>query len=78
MRVLAVMTSMETDFQNVVLVGCAGTGKTHLATPLAVQAIQHDQMLGRFLSSIEVVNALGQEKHYCFICLASSMNVLAL
>jgi DNA replication protein DnaC len=50
------------DSQNVVFVGGPGTGKTHLATALAVQAIQHHQMRVRFLSTIELVNTLEQEK----------------
>lgn len=50
------------DVQNVVFVGGPGTGKTHLATALAVQAIQHHHLRVRFLSTIELVNALEQEK----------------
>lgn len=50
------------DSQNVVFVGGPGTGKTHLATAIAVQAIQHHQMRVRFLSTIELVNTLEQEK----------------
>ena len=50
------------DIQNVVFVGGPGTGKTHLATALAVQAIQHHHLRVRFLSTIELVNALEQEK----------------
>lgn len=50
------------DAQNVVLVGGPGTGKTHLATALGVQAIQHHRQRVRFLSTIELVNALEQEK----------------
>ena len=42
--------------------GGPGTGKTHLATAIAVQAIQHHRQRVRFLSTIELVNALEQEK----------------
>ncbi len=45
-----------------VLVGGPGTGKTHLATAIGVQAIQHHRQRVRFLSTIELVNALEQEK----------------
>lgn len=48
--------------QNVVLVGDPGTGKTHLATAIGVQAIEHDRSRVRFFSTIELVNALEQEK----------------
>lgn len=50
------------DCQNIVLVGGPGTGKTHLATAIGVQAIQHHHMRVRFLSTIELVNQLEQEK----------------
>lgn len=53
------------DAQNVVLVGGPGTGKTHLATAIGVQAIQQHRLRVRFLSSIELVNALEQEKLLC-------------
>ena len=45
-----------------VFVGGPGTGKTHLATAIAVQAIQHHRFRVRFLSTIELVNQLEQEQ----------------
>ena len=48
--------------QNVVLVGGPGTGKTHLASAIGIQAIGHHQMRVRFISTLELVNALELEK----------------
>ena len=48
--------------QNVVLIGGPGTGKTHVATALGIQAIEHHRRKARFFSTIELVNALEQEK----------------
>ncbi len=48
--------------QNIVLIGGPGTGKTHVATALGVQAIEHHRRKVRFFSTIELVNALEQEK----------------
>ena len=50
------------DAHNVVLVGGPGTGKTHVATARGVQAIQHHHKRVRFFSTVELVNALEQEK----------------
>ena len=47
---------------NIVLVGGPGTGKTHLATALGVQAIEHHHRRVRFFSTVELVNALELEK----------------
>jgi DNA replication protein DnaC len=47
---------------NIVLVGGPGTGKTHMATALGVQAIEHHRKRVRFFSTVELVNALEQEK----------------
>jgi DNA replication protein DnaC len=47
---------------NIVLVGGPGTGKTHIATAIGVQAIEHHQKRVRFFSTVELVNALEQEK----------------
>jgi DNA replication protein DnaC len=43
-------------------VGGPGTGKTHLATAIGVQALEHHRRRVRFFSTIELVNALEQEK----------------
>ena len=48
--------------QNVVLIGGPGTGKTHVATALGIQAMEHHPRKVRFVSTIELVNALEQEK----------------
>ena len=48
--------------QNAVLIGGPGTGKTHLATAIGVEAIQRHQRRVRFLSTVELVNTLEQEK----------------
>ncbi|MFG6555048.1 IS21-like element helper ATPase IstB [Sulfitobacter sp. 1A13191] len=48
--------------QNVVLIGGPGTGKTHVATALGIHAIEHHRRRVRFFSTIELVNALEQEK----------------
>ncbi|GGG06665.1 ATP-binding protein [Rhizobium wenxiniae] len=50
------------DANNIVLVGGPGTGKTHIATAIGVQAIEHHHKRVRFFSTVELVNALEQEK----------------
>ena len=48
--------------ENVVLIGGPGTGKSHIATALGIQAIEHHRKRVRFFSTVELVNALEQEK----------------
>ena len=48
--------------ENVVLIGGPGTGKSHVATAIAVQAIEHQRRKVRFFSTVELVNALEHEK----------------
>ena len=48
--------------QNVVLIGGPGTGKSHVATAFGIQAIEHNRKKVRFFSTVELVNALEQEK----------------
>jgi len=48
--------------ENVVLIGGPGTGKSHVATALGIQAIEHHHKRVRFFSTVELVNALEQEK----------------
>lgn len=50
------------EASNIVLVGGPGTGKTHLATAIGVQAIESHRRRVRFFSTVELVNALEQEK----------------
>jgi DNA replication protein DnaC len=47
---------------NVVLIGGTGTGKTHLATALGVSGISRWGKRVRFFSTVDLVNALEQEK----------------
>ena len=47
---------------NIVLVGGPGTGKTHVATALGVQAVEHHRKRVRSFSTVELVNALEQER----------------
>jgi DNA replication protein DnaC len=47
---------------NIVLVGGPGTGKTHIATAFGVQAAEHRRKRVRFHSTVDLVNALEQEK----------------
>jgi len=48
--------------QNIVFIGGPGTGKTHLATALGVQAVTQHGKRVRFYSTVELVNALELEK----------------
>jgi DNA replication protein DnaC len=47
---------------NIVAVGGPGTGKTHIATALGVQAVEHHRKKVRFFSTVDLVNMLEQEK----------------
>jgi hypothetical protein len=55
-------TAFTEKAENIVLIGGTGTGKTHLATALGVQAITRHGKRVRFYSTLELVNALEQEK----------------
>jgi len=56
-------TSAFTDSaQNVVFIGGPGTGKTHLATSLGIEAVQRYGQRVRFFSTVELVNLLEAEK----------------
>ena len=48
--------------QNVVLIGGPGTGKTHLATAMGIEALRAHGKRVRFFSTVELVNALELEK----------------
>ena len=48
--------------QNAVLIGGPGTGKTHLATAIGLSGITSQEKRVRFYSTVDLVNALEQEK----------------
>jgi DNA replication protein DnaC len=50
------------QMHNIVFIGGPGTGKTHLATALGVEAIEHQRQRVRYFSTVELVNALELEK----------------
>ena len=55
-------TAFTDEAHNVVLVGGPGTGKTHLATAFGVAGITKHGKRVRFYSTVDLVNALEQEK----------------
>ena len=55
-------TAFTEKAENIVLIGGTGTGKTHLATALGIEAVTRKGKQVRFFSTIELVNALEQEK----------------
>ena len=55
-------TAFTDEAHNVVLVGGPGTGKTHLATAIGVSGIARHGKRVRFYSTVDLVNALEQEK----------------
>ena len=59
---LATLTFTDTA-QNAVLIGGPGTGKTHLATAIAVSGIASQGKRVRFYSTVDLVNVLEREKH---------------
>lgn len=62
MRGMLAETSFTEVAHNVVLVGGPGTGKSHLATAIGVAGIVKHGKRVRFYSTVDLVNALEQEK----------------
>ena len=60
-RTLATLAFTDTA-QNTVLIGGPGTGKTHLATAIAVSGIAMQGKRVRFYSTVDLVNVLEKEK----------------
>ena len=61
-RQLATLSFTDTA-QNAVFIGGPGTGKTHLATAMAVSGIALQGKRVRFYSTVDLVNVLEREKH---------------
>ena len=55
-------TAFTEKAENIVLIGGTGTGKTHLATALGIEAVSRHGKRVRFYSTIELVNTLEKEK----------------
>ena len=55
-------TAFTDKAENIVLIGGTGTGKTHLATALGIEAVTRHGKRVRFYSTVELVNTLEQEK----------------
>jgi DNA replication protein DnaC len=47
---------------NIVLIGGPGTGKTHIASALGIQAVEHHRKKVRFFSAVDLVNTLEQQE----------------
>lgn len=55
-------TAFTAQAENIVLIGGTGTGKTHLATAIGVEAIAQHGKRVRFYSTVDLVNTLEHEK----------------
>ena len=55
-------TGFTAQAENIVLIGGTGTGKTHLATAIGVEAIAQHGKRVRFYSTVDLVNTLEHEK----------------
>lgn len=55
-------TTFTEQAENIVLIGGTGTGKTHLATAIGIEAVTRHNKRVRFYSTVELVTTLEQEK----------------